>query len=212
MEAGPGQFLQHLGMGLHRQSLSLAQCISKEIQRPPGRDFRVELPQRSGGGITGIGEQRLALFGPFPVQPLKCRFGHEHFAANFKTGRKCIGICLQHQRNRADRFYIAGDIFAHFSVAARCRPAEPPGLINQIDRQTINFQFNHIFHRSAGRRTHPVVKCPQFLGGKRVTQAEQRRSVGNLVKGGQRLSAYPLGRRIRRHQLGMACFDFLQAA
>ena len=45
VETGPSQFLQHLGMAVHRQRLSLAQCISKEIQRPSRRDFRIELPQ-----------------------------------------------------------------------------------------------------------------------------------------------------------------------
>ena len=45
VEAGPGQFFQHLGMGLHWQGLSLPQCIGKKVQCPSGGDFGVELPE-----------------------------------------------------------------------------------------------------------------------------------------------------------------------
>jgi len=192
-ESGTAQTHQHFGVRPERQPLSLADPISKEVQGPAGRHLRVQLAQRPGGRIAAIGEQSLPGGKPLPVQPVKGPAGHKYFPPHLEIGRQNFRL-PEYQRNGPNRPHIRRDIFADFAIAPRRCPTQAAVFINQVDRQPVYLQFYDIFQFVADGGTHPIVKGPQFAGGKYIPQTQQWRSMGDFLKTGQRLPTDPLRR------------------
>ena len=80
------------------EDLLLAHCparriqgINERVEAAAGRDTGIELPDRSGGSVARIGEQRLAFRGQLGVEPLKAALRHVDLTANLERPWKLRG-------------------------------------------------------------------------------------------------------------------------
>src|SRR4051794_37686326 len=71
--------------------------VAVKIERASARNGRIQLAQRSGGGVSGIGETRVPDLLAFVVQLTKCFEAEEHFTANFDRSS-----FVEPQRHRPD--------------------------------------------------------------------------------------------------------------
>ena len=93
--------------------------ISVKRQRAGSGDTRIELAQRTGGGIARIGENLFTLLGLPVVHAREIGPQHQHFATHLERGGNMPTV--QTQRYGSNRAQIRGDILAGRAVAA-CGP------------------------------------------------------------------------------------------
>ena len=62
--------------------------IDERIEPTAGRDAGIELPDRTGGSVARIGEERLAFRGQLGVEALKAALRHVDLTADFEGPRK----------------------------------------------------------------------------------------------------------------------------
>ncbi len=67
-----------------RLALAGQQIVGKHFQFAAGGNFRVELPDGSGGGVARIGEAWLILLFAFGIDSLKHFSRNEDFATHFE--------------------------------------------------------------------------------------------------------------------------------
>ena len=60
----------------------------QNIQFSGSGDLGVQLPQRAGGGVAGIGKQRLSPALTLLIQHMKHLFGHKHLSPYNEPGRR----------------------------------------------------------------------------------------------------------------------------
>ena len=82
------QVFQRLGVSGKFHALGKLDVENIDVQSPLCRDFRVKLPQRSGGGVSGIGEQGLSQLLLTLIQLFKALFGHENLAPDDEPCRR----------------------------------------------------------------------------------------------------------------------------
>ena len=82
-----GQIVQCLRVGSERPALCQLQIKNGDVQPPGCGDFGVQLPQRAGSSIAGIGHQRFAFDFPLGVDLLEHAAGHIDLAPNDQMGQ-----------------------------------------------------------------------------------------------------------------------------
>ena len=82
-----GQIVQRLRVGGERPALCQLQIKNSDIQPPGCGNFGIQLPQRAGSGIAGIGHQGLAFDLPLGVDLLEYAAGHIDLAPNDQMGQ-----------------------------------------------------------------------------------------------------------------------------
>ena len=83
-------------MGLKRIGIEKTHAINKYVEPTLGRDGRVKQTQRSGGGISGVGEWRFTFRLPLGVNAFKLLFRHINLTAQFYAVE---GLRINLQRN-----------------------------------------------------------------------------------------------------------------
>ena len=157
------------------------------VQSPLGGDLRVQLPQRTGGGVPGVGKQGLPLLLLGPVQPPEAGFRHEHLSPDDEPLR---GV-FQYHGNSVDGPQILRHILAHVAVSTGGSPDELSVLIFQRHGKAVDFRL-HGKYRIGVRSKHPVHKVRQLFLGENILQAVQGHRMGNFFKFGQCLAPHPL--------------------
>lgn len=140
MKAQAAQILQRLGMGRERPALHQLQIENQNIQLPLGGNFRIQLPQRSGGSISGIGEKRLPQLLPLLIQLREDLFGHEYLTPDNHPLRSVRQI----KRNGADGLEVFGDVLPYLPVSAGGAANEVSVQIFQRDGQPVHLRFHRI--------------------------------------------------------------------
>ena len=109
-----------------RAAPHLASAVREEAQPPTGRDLRIEVLQRPGRRVAGVGEFRLARGLALLVDPLELGVRHEDLAPHLEQAwRTCAAARAQLQRHGTDRADLRGDVVALLAVAARDGEHEP---------------------------------------------------------------------------------------
>ena len=122
-----------------------AQSIGEERQLALSCNARIELAQRAGRGVAGIGKGLQLVVAALGIELGEGLDGHVHFAADFNMGR----IVVDAQRNRPNRADVVRNVFADPSVAAGDAADELAVLVNEVDCQPVDFQLDDVFQRFA---------------------------------------------------------------
>ena len=92
------QIFQTMSVGLELHTLSQLNVEDIDIKTSGSRDLRIQLAQRTGGSVAGIGKQGFSLCLLSFVQRREAFLGHEHFTPDDQPRR---GASKLH-RNGAD--------------------------------------------------------------------------------------------------------------
>ena len=198
------QVFQRLGMSGKIHTLRKLDVENINVQSPLRRDFRVELPQRPGGGVPGIGEQGLSQFLLTLIQLFKALFRHKDLAPYNESGR-CAG---QGHGNGADGFQVFRHVLPYRTVAPGRAPDEFPVHIFQRHGKTVDLRFHGKFYVTLGGNGL-FQKIVQLFHAEHVLQAHQGHGVGHLLKLAQHFPAHPFCGRIRPGQLRVGGFQLL---
>jgi hypothetical protein len=187
-------------------------CVAEHLQRPLGRQPRVELADRPRGRVARVHERRLARLRAALVERREVGQGHVDLAAHLEQRR---GV-LNPQRDRRDRAQVVGDVLADLAVAAGGAPLELAVAVEQRHRQAVDLRLAderevRVLDALAGQVVaHPRHPGAQLLLRAGVGQGEHGLQVLDLLQLGDRLAADPLGRGVRRDELGVVALDGAQ--
>ena len=176
-----------------------------DIQLPAGCDLGIQLAQRPGGSITGVGKEGFTL-GLLPgVQRLKAALRHEHFTPDDEP---CRGTLQRHGDGRNGLEVLRYILTDHAVTTGRATDKNTVFVL-QRHRQTVDLRL----HGKCGigvdlKGFHE--KFPQFFGRKYILQAHQRHGMFHFFKLAQCLTAHTLGGRIRHGKLRIRCFQHFQ--
>ena len=96
-------------MFLQSQTFVRASAVKDDAERSGRDDGGIELLQRTGGSVAGIGKTRQALFRPVSVQLFEPPLFHENFTADFENCRRLPFKAAGNGPNGQD---ILGDVIA----------------------------------------------------------------------------------------------------
>jgi len=212
------QLLQVPDVGIADVSSYLANAITAEFKRAAGGDFRIQLTQTAGCGIARVGEGLAADFQLRGIEPFEAGLGHKDFATHLQGRRPAAAV--QFQRDIAHGAHVDADVFASGAVTSGGTAHQLTVLIQQADRQAVQFGFaavlhlgtsaKKVAHRQVQAFSHPAIKLQHRGFIKGVAQAEHRDLVLDLSERRQRRAADPLRRRIPRDQFRMLSFQSLE--
>ena len=196
LEMLAGQIVDGLRVGGECPPLRQLQIEHRDVQPPLGGDLGIQLPQGAGGGVAGIGQQRLALDLPPGVDLLEHAARHVDLAPDDEPGQ----LFRQRHGDGADGAEILRHVLPHPSVATGGAPDEHAVPVFQRHRQAVHLGLHAV---SRVLQRYLLQKAADLIVVEHVLQTLQRHGVGHLLKLRQRLSAHPLGGRIRRDLLRM---------
>ena len=154
LKAEPAQILQRLRVILKFDALRQLDIEHKNIQLPFGGNSGIQLPQRTGGGVAGIGKQGLPLRFLTRIQSLKAFLGHIDLTPDNKPFRSA----LQCHGDGMDGFQILRHVLAHHAVAPGCAPDEHAVPVLQGHGQAVHLRLHGIDGGSAQGLVHPVTE------------------------------------------------------
>ena len=150
----------------------------------------VQLPHGTGGGVAGIGQQRLPFQLPLCVQLFKYCLGHIDLAPD---DQPLWGV-FNAQRQGANGAQVLGHIFACDAVTTGGTPDEHAVFVFQGHGEAVDFGLHHIAAAFGQRGIHPLPEGKKLLIGKHIGQALQRHLMPHRLKLGKGLTAHLLGR------------------
>jgi hypothetical protein len=207
LEAEFFQPREKFGLGLRKCCApDFGDSVNHNVKRTRGDDFRIELLERTGGGVARIAVKFLARRLAFGVKFFKAGNRHEHFAAHLEHLR---GGHLQW--HAADGFQICGDVVAFGSVAARCAGDEHAVFVAQTYRDAVHFRLDNPGQFFAGQKFFKTFdEIADFFFGVSVVEAQHRHGMPDGFEFAQRLAADALARRIGRGEFGKSFFEIEQ--
>ena len=203
LEMLAGQIVDRLCVGGKFPALRQLQIKDRDVQPPLGGDLGVQLPQGAGGGVAGIGHQWLALDLTPGVDLLEHTAGHVHLAPHDEAGQ----LLRQGHGDRPYRPQIFSHILPYSSVTPGGTADEHAVTVFQCHGEAVHLRFHAVGGVLQG---YLLQEAADLLVVEHILQAFQRHGVGHLLKLRQRLSAHPLGGRIRRDLLRMRRLQVLQ--
>ena len=124
-----------------RKRIALLQIEHEDIQPPRGGDLRIELPERPGGGVARIGEERQPLGLARGVQFVKDLARHIDLATHDEA-RDRFG---KGQGDRADGAQVCRHVLADQPVAPRRAERQSAVFVGQGDRKPVDLRFDGVF-------------------------------------------------------------------
>ena len=131
------QPLELLGVAGELDPLVAADPVAPDRERPRGGDPGVELADRAGGRVAGVGERRLAGRGALLVELGERAAREVDLAADLDS----LGRVVDPQRDRPDRAQVLGHVLADHAVAARRAADELAALVEQRDRDPVDLRL-----------------------------------------------------------------------
>ena len=206
--APPLQGLERLVVGF--EAGGAHDLIGPEPQATSGHLRRIEIPQRAGRRVPWIGEDGLAGLFTLAVDAIELGAREVHLAADLdRVGRRLV----QPERHGPDRADVGADLLAALAVSARRAPHEHSVVVGEGHAQAVDLQLGDVLDRlvleALGDQclAHALVEGAQLLSSVGVVEAEHRGAVGHRGEPFDRAPADALGRRIRRHQVGMRLLE-----
>ena len=205
LETKAFQVFQRVTMTGKGHTLCQLHIEYQNVQLPLGRDPGILLPQRTGGGVSGVGKGLFPRLFQGVIQFMEGLLGHIYFPPDNEPGRRVF----QHHGNGADGPQILCYILAHCSVAPGGAPDKTAILVFQGHRQAVNLGLNG--KRRLGKALSGAQqKIIQLFHAENILQAHQRYRVTDFSKCIHRLAPHPPGGRIRQGKFGMGLFQVLQ--
>ncbi len=208
---GP-EMLQGLPVLLQIEARGFRDFIHKDVQRPFGGYLGIELADRAGCGVAGVGKQRLAGLLSLRVQGVEFIKAHEDFSAHHQPGGR-VGLfrIQQGQGHLADGFDIGQDIFPCRPIASGGSGDQSGFLINQLHCQTVVFRFADI-DQGVAAEFSPAggIKIMHLLLVVHSLETEHRTGVPDQPQFFPGRASHLLGRRGRTDQFGKALFQPLK--
>jgi hypothetical protein len=199
--------------GRPRTGAGQAPGIGEEPQRPLGADLRIDLAQRAGGEVAGIGVGALAGLEGGGVE------GGEGLQLDIDLAADLDHVgpagALQLVGDVGDGPQVGGDVLAHPAVAPRRALDQHALLVAQRGRQTVDLRLGGVEHRLAGQAQEAAdagVELGRLVVGKGVVEAQHRHAVLDRRELLGPRGADPQGRRVFADQLGEAGLDVQVAA
>ena len=175
------------------------------IQSTLGCNLGIQLTQRTGCRITGIGKERLPFRFLTGIELLKALLRHEYLTTDNQSWRRIFQI----HGNRADGFDVFCHIFAHVAVTTGSAADEFTVNVLQRHGKTVDFRLYREFAIRLCSDSFRQ-KFRQFFCRKDVLQTHQRYRMGNFFKLAQGFTAHTLGRRILTGKFRVSHFQFFQ--
>ena len=135
-QAPGAQALDDIPLLVKPRPLHLAHAIAVHLQRTRGGDARVQLPQRPGRRIAGVGEDALAGLLASAVEFLEGGSGQQDLAPSLQHGGDrggSLGV-EETQRHRLDRPEVVGHVLADIAVAPGGAGHEMAVAVHQLHR------------------------------------------------------------------------------
>ena len=192
------QVPEGLAVGLKFHTLRQLDIENQNIQSPFGSNLGVQLPQRAGSCISGVGEKGLPFCLLLFVELAEALLGHEHLSPHNQPGRS-IG---NGHGNGRDGFQVFRHILPHHAVTPGRAPDKQAIFIFQGNGKAVYLRL----HGKGGSRVlfqNFRKKILQLLHGKHILQAHKGHGMGDFLKLAQSRASYPLGRAIRLLPLGV---------
>ena len=162
-------------------------------------EARIELLERAGGGVAGVGKRLFTGGGEFGVDGLKILRRHVRLTAHFDQ-RESI-LRFQFQRNRTDGFEIGGDVVAFGAVAARDSERELAVAVMDADGHAIHLRLQDILDFVAGEVfANRRVKSAKLVQRGFILCAVAFVAVG-FLGAGRMFGGFNLVERQHRHQM-----------
>ncbi len=203
LEAALAQPFDLVHVGWQLEPAHLPDPVDPGRERPFGSERGVELADRAGSGVAGVGEGRFARLGPALVQRFKGSDRQVDLAAHFDQLRRV----LYPQRHRADRAQVLRHVLADPPVAAGGAADQHPFLVGEGDREAVDLRLGRVAELRGGY-IHalqvvgdPVLPAPQLLLVAGVAEREHLLEVLDRLEAVERRRSDPLRRRVRRAQL-----------
>ena len=125
-------------------------AVHDHAQRAGGGDLRVLLPERSGRGVAGVGERRLALLDQpalssrTPRPGSRPRHAPREFGESVVRPVSCCGTF-------ADGADVGGDVLPRVAVAAGGGADQPAALVDEVDGEAVDLQLAQVVRAGARR-------------------------------------------------------------
>src|SRR5205807_1285654 len=144
-ESPGGELGQQVVLGRDRELLAGGFDVEAEDpQAAAARDFGIELAQRAGGGVAGIGEGRLPRALALLVELGEAGLGEVHLAAYFHELGPGLALAVQPQRHVEHGAQVGGDVLAFDAVAAgRARDAHAV-LVGETHRRAVDLHLQGV--------------------------------------------------------------------
>ena len=201
------QIVQCLQVGVERLPLRPLDVKDRNIQLPGGGHLGVQLPQRAGGGVSGVCKEGLSPSLPLLVEGVEHLFGH----IDLPPDNELAGGVRDAQGDGLHRPQVFGHVLPHLAVPPGGAPDKQAVLILQGHGQAVHLGL-HVVYRVGDHALHPLVELAQLVVVKYVLEGLQGHLVDHLLEGLQRLSTDSLGRRIWSNKLRVGPLQLLQPA
>ena len=205
LEAHLSQEGQALPVRFRNGAFGPAEAVYEDVQGTLGRQARVELAQRAGGGVAGVGVRWEALLSPLFIEALEGRLREQHFAADLEPGRRAAANA---QRHASDCAQVQRDVLAGGAVAARRAAHQDAVLVGERDGEAVVLELAHEFEVAALQRVcGAAVPCHELVLVEGVAEAEQRHRVAHLLEAARGFGADALRGRVGRDEVRVLCFQ-----
>src|SRR5437016_5643823 len=135
-----GKLLQQVVLSRDRELLTRGFDVkAKNLEAATARDLGIELAQRAGRGVAGIGEGRLARALALFVELGEAGLGEVDFTANFHQLGPALAV--QPQRHVEHGAQVGGDVLALDAVAAGRPRDEHPVLVRETHRRAVDLHL-----------------------------------------------------------------------
>ena len=141
LEVLGGQIVQRLRVGGERAALRQLEVEHSDVQPPLGGDLGIELAERAGGGVAGVGHEGLALDLTAGIDLLEHAAGHVDLAPDDKTGQ----LLRQRHGDGADGAEVLRHVLAHLAVAPGRAPDEHAVTVLQGHGQAVHLGLNAVY-------------------------------------------------------------------
>ena len=236
-EACQPQPVEHLVVSGKLLAFRPSHRVDPGGERARGRHPGIELSQRPGRGVPGVGERRLPARHPLLVQAGESGQRQVDLAPHLDGSREGSRVRPHGKWHRGDGPQVGGHVLADLAVAARRTDREAPAVIAQRHSQPVDLRLDdelqrrrtsgcrasrlsracahhpgRLFRASRLRRQldGPGMPGPELLLVPGVRQRQHGLAVPHLTEDRQRLAAYSLRGRVGRHQLGMLRLQLLE--
>ena len=169
------------------------------------------MTQAACRGVARVGEGFFSLFPRPLVEFFKTLFRHEDLTPHFQNFRPVLSP--QAQGNGANGAHVGGYVLAPVAITPGGALHQAAIFVTQADGQAIQLGLGavgHLFHPK--KLAHPFVEIRQFPVAEGVAQGQHGDLVTHLGKFLEGFSPHSLGGRVRRDQLGVGGFQFLEFA
>ncbi len=200
---------QGLALGLGELRAGLAPGVGEELQRPPGGDGGIDLAQRAGGEVAGVGVGALARFHGGSVEGLELGQRRIDLAADFDDVGPALAV--QSLGDVLQGAQVGGDVLAGAAVAPGGASDQHALLVTDRGGQAVDLRLGGEGHGLAGLQLQETPHAGHELDHvgslEGVVEAQHRHAMHDRRELGRARRAHLQRRAVVAHQPREARFD-----